>query len=132
MCEIFLNGVTIQLTLIGFPKCQPESKLADCQSYQLIIMTILMSPNMITCNFTFKLTGLLSIISLVQISTLYSLLGWSHQGVVEKLLTPCKPGDAISNCFLEYIPHTWGAQWLSVRELDSRPMGRGFEPHRRH
>ena len=26
----------------------------------------------------------------------------------------------------------WGAQWLSGRALDSRPRGRGFEPHRRH
>ena len=25
-----------------------------------------------------------------------------------------------------------GAQWLSGRVLDSRPKGRGFEPHRRH
>ena len=25
-----------------------------------------------------------------------------------------------------------GAQWLSGRALDSRPKGRGFEPHRRH
>ena len=25
-----------------------------------------------------------------------------------------------------------GAQWLSVRVLDSRPKGRGFETHRRH
>ena len=25
-----------------------------------------------------------------------------------------------------------GAQWLSSRVLDSRPRGRGFEPHRRH
>ena len=25
-----------------------------------------------------------------------------------------------------------GAQWLSGRLLDSRPKGRGFEPHRRH
>ena len=25
-----------------------------------------------------------------------------------------------------------GAQWLSGRVLDSRQMGRGFEPHRRH
>ena len=36
----------------------------------------------------------------------------------------------------EYIIHvtftTMGAQWLSGRELDSRRMGRGFEPHRRH
>ena len=25
-----------------------------------------------------------------------------------------------------------GAQWLNGRLLDSRPKGRGFEPHRRH
>ena len=25
-----------------------------------------------------------------------------------------------------------GAQWLNGRVLDSRPRGRGFEPHRRH
>ena len=25
-----------------------------------------------------------------------------------------------------------GAQWISGRVLDSRPRGRGFEPHRRH
>ena len=25
-----------------------------------------------------------------------------------------------------------GGQWLSGRVLDSRPSGRGFEPHRRH
>ena len=28
--------------------------------------------------------------------------------------------------------HTPGEQWLSGRVLDSRPKGRGFEPHRRH
>ena len=31
--------------------------------------------------------------------------------------------------------HVWlasGAQWLSGRVLDSRPRGRGSEPHRRH
>ena len=27
---------------------------------------------------------------------------------------------------------TEGVQWLSDRVLDSRPRGRGFEPHRRH
>ena len=25
-----------------------------------------------------------------------------------------------------------GVQWLSGRVLDSRPRGRGFEPHQRH
>ena len=33
---------------------------------------------------------------------------------------------------LEVTPHIEGAQWLSGRVLDLRPMGRGFEPHRRH
>ena len=33
-------------------------------------------------------------------------------------------------CFSHYC-HL-GAQWLSGRVLDSRPKGRGFEPHRRH
>ena len=28
--------------------------------------------------------------------------------------------------------HLKGTQWLSGRVLDSRPRGRGFEPHRRH
>ena len=32
----------------------------------------------------------------------------------------------ITNSYLK------GAQWLSGRVLDSRPRGRGFEPHRRH
>ena len=27
---------------------------------------------------------------------------------------------------------SWGAQWLSVRVLDSRPKGRGFQPHLRY
>ena len=34
-------------------------------------------------------------------------------------------------CFLRHFQHT-RAQWLSGRVLDSRPRGRGFEPHRRH
>ena len=37
----------------------------------------------------------------------------------------------LSVLFLFYI-HANGAQWLSGSVLDSRPKGRGFEPHRRH
>ena len=33
--------------------------------------------------------------------------------------------------FLHISEYIWGAQWLSGRVLDSRPKGRGFEPHRR-
>ena len=33
---------------------------------------------------------------------------------------------------LLYYSSTKGAQWLCGRVLDSRPKGRGFEPHRRH
>ena len=36
--------------------------------------------------------------------------------------------DLISACALT----KYGAQWLSGRVLDSRPKGRGFEPHGRH
>ena len=34
--------------------------------------------------------------------------------------------------FTHVRTHDKGAQWLSGRVLDSRPKGRGFEPHRRH
>ena len=34
--------------------------------------------------------------------------------------------------FNKFFNQFWGAQWLSGRVLDSRPRGRGFEPHRRH
>ena len=38
----------------------------------------------------------------------------------------------LMSCF-EFDPHiNAGAQWLSGRVLESRPRGRGFEPHRRH
>ena len=30
------------------------------------------------------------------------------------------------------VPNKSGARWLNGRVLDSRPKGRGFEPHRRH
>ena len=37
------------------------------------------------------------------------------------------------NIDTEYaLKELMGAQWLSGRVLDSRPKGRGFEPHRRH
>ena len=40
---------------------------------------------------------------------------------------------AISECLNSATSKTKvGAQWLSGRVLDSRPKGRGFEPHRRH
>ena len=36
--------------------------------------------------------------------------------------------------FIQYLSYAnnEGAQWLSGRVLDSRPRGRGFEPHRRY
>ena len=34
--------------------------------------------------------------------------------------------------WMQYQTVQMGAQWLSGRVLDSRPKGRGFEPHRRH
>ena len=46
-----------------------------------------------------------------------------------------KVDDRLLFLFSEYdiiVLLTTGAQWLSGRALDSRPKGRGFEPHRRH
>ena len=34
--------------------------------------------------------------------------------------------------FKQPLKKKMGVQWLSGRVLDSRPRGRGFEPHRRH
>ena len=48
------------------------------------------------------------------------------------------PGRQIKQSNQLSLPHQddcntrIGAQWLSGRVLDSRPKGRGFEPHRRH
>ena len=39
--------------------------------------------------------------------------------------------NQISICLDPHLNYV-GAQWLSGRVLDSRPKGRGFEPHRRH
>ena len=40
----------------------------------------------------------------------------------------CQPVKAQVKCHILNM----GAQWLNGRVLDSRPKGRGFEPHRRH
>ena len=34
--------------------------------------------------------------------------------------------------FMEFLKIEMRVQWLSGRLLDSRPKGRGFEPHWRH
>ena len=39
--------------------------------------------------------------------------------------------DEGSDIYLACTFKGLGAQWLSGRVLDSRPKGRGFEPHRR-
>ena len=73
-----------------------------------------------------------------------------HAVSAEPLLLPIaikvRKGAKMRNQYNQ-VPHltqdtTWesdkptiknqGAQWLSGRVLDSRPKGRGFEPHRRH
>ena len=49
---------------------------------------------------------------------------------------PCGPIglSAVCDCVTSWSYSLFfkGAQWLSGRVLDSRPRGRGFEPHRRH
>ena len=54
---------------------------------------------------------------------------------IDPLLYLHKVDDRLLFLFSEYdiiVLLTTGAQWLSGRGLDSRPKGRGFEPHRRH
>ena len=56
------------------------------------------------------------------------------------LILPCTRSlsvfhEGVNFCLnIILLSHTvyLGAQWLSGRVLDSRPKGRGFEPHRRH
>ena len=45
---------------------------------------------------------------------------------------PCSGGQMFYIDLLRENMKNLGAQWLSGRVLDSRPKGRGFEPHRRH
>ena len=54
--------------------------------------------------------------------------GWGWGVAVEEILE-----DFISEIESFFFIYSMkGAQWLSGRVLDSRPKGRGFEPHRRH
>ena len=39
---------------------------------------------------------------------------------------------SLNKAFVTFFTFITGAQWLSGRVLDSRPRGRGFEPHQRH
>ena len=45
-----------------------------------------------------------------------------------KFVSGVKTSEVLIDIFYPQV----GAQWLSGRVLDSRPKGRGFEPHRRH
>ena len=55
-------------------------------------------------------------------------LAWQH--ACELIFQPC---IGIKYIYTDVLTiQIKGAQWLSGRVLDSRPKGRGFEPHRRH
>ena len=47
-------------------------------------------------------------------------------------MTPARSHFSKTDLLVMWLNMTMGAQWLSGRVLDSRPKGRGFEPHRRH
>ena len=47
-------------------------------------------------------------------------------------LRPLHIINGILQSVIIFLSPVTGAQWLSGRVLDSRPKGRGFEPHRRH
>ena len=61
----------------------------------------------------------------------------SFQGCKECKAFP-KPSEVLCNLLKKMIQQDRsqkrdaGAQWLGDSVLDSRPKGRGFEPHRRH
>ena len=60
---------------------------------------------------------------------------WIYVGNTQRLSETCfikKPGIVPAIPGLQETDLSLGAQWLSGRALDSRPKGRGFEPHRRH
>ena len=62
----------------------------------------------------------------------------SNTSILGPYYTPSRPHQVqqvLTTFSLRQRSHhtlTMGAQWLSGRVLDSRPKGRGFEPHRRH
>ena len=49
---------------------------------------------------------------------------------VKTIFKKCEYDQAIPQS--QTVDNSNGAQWLSGRVLDSRPKGRGLEPHRRH
>ena len=58
-----------------------------------------------------------------------------HQhNIQHPLATKLKISQTLHDIFLQdwNVTTNTGAQWLSGRVLDSRPKGRGVEPHRRH
>ena len=48
---------------------------------------------------------------------------WIEKGVGQGIRTPTPGNTQVA---------IMGVQWRSCRVLDSRPKGRGFEPHRHH
>ena len=44
----------------------------------------------------------------------------------------CHEKWSVQRCLITFHKCVVGVQWLSGRVLDSRPKGRGFEPHWRH
>ena len=56
---------------------------------------------------------------------------WKHFEIIQKDLMLLSPA---CHAFCTFCLHlsVMEAQWLSGRVLDSRPSGRGFEPHRHH
>ena len=51
---------------------------------------------------------------------------------ISSVIQKCIFLETDSNKSFDFLLNLMGAQWLSGRVLDSRPEGRGLEPHRRH
>ena len=94
------------------------------QTYNcLILRQVLRSNHNICLNLQTRLWASTSI-------GLSNLSHWITAHAQTYAISTIIPCDSL-NVLNKYHPMV-GAQWLSGRVLDSRPRGRGFEPHRRH
>ena len=71
-------------------------------------------------------------ISVFQHFCFYEQLKFYTELSMKKVLQPRGLSSVSANKICVYPQQYTGAQWLSGRVLDSRPKGRGFEPHRHH
>ena len=118
-CQVFINTLTFREKENAAPV---RSK--DVFNNRLKVTTKLQKThcNPLICTMCVQ-TGVPAMISLG------SLLAHQRSLLTSLVMPNSDPRD---RSFYPTLTLMIGAQWLSGRVLDSRPKGRGFEPHRRH